>query len=76
MKDESLANEVRAENLREEFYQYLVEGGWEACRESIALLKEMHISTLSLEKELATAMDDEKSQYESEDFTNSKGLDV
>lgn len=56
MNDIDLQNEVRAESLREEFYQFLSEGSWAACRETLTLLEGMKVNTWELRREMNKAM--------------------
>ncbi len=71
MKDENLANEVRAEGLREEFYGALDACDWDECRAVLKDLEEMRVSTYELRRQMNTAMEDEKAQSEPEDYSNS-----
>lgn len=57
--DQDTANEVRQQNLLEEFDQYLTDGEWAACRETLTLLEDMHVDTRELRRAMNTAMADD-----------------
>jgi hypothetical protein len=67
----NLANILREESLVEELYQEMDSCEWEAARATIKELKTMFVPVERFERDLATAMDDEKANNEPEDFTNS-----
>lgn len=56
MTDQNTANEMRAEGLREDFYQAITDGDWPVARQTLSLMEDMHISTYEFRREMNKAM--------------------
>jgi len=73
----NLNNELRAESLRESFYESLDIADWDECRAVLKDLEDMKISTYELRREMNRAMEDELAlaePSEPDDYTNSEGV--
>lgn len=64
MIDQELANEIRAEGLREDFYAGLKAADWNECRAALKDMEEMKIDTYKLRAEMNTAMADYEDGYD------------
>ncbi len=56
MTDQNTANELRAEGLREDFYEAIKCGDWPVARTTLSLMEDMRISTYEFRREMNQAM--------------------
>jgi hypothetical protein len=61
--DQNMTNEVRAEGLREDFYQAITDGDWPVAREILSLMEDMSVDTRAMRFDMNNAM------YETDDIT-------
>lgn len=56
MKDLDNMNEVRAESLRETFYEAIEDGNWPIARDMLTRMEDMRISTFQFRREMENAI--------------------
>lgn len=68
-------NTIRAEGLKEDFYQELFSKNWNACRATLSSMEEMLLDTYELRRVMNQAMDEANAEDGPDDFTHASGIE-